>query len=367
MVSAITSGLPGQYPVVICYPDIFMRDHWEQITRQPWWASQSPDLEDRTKAVEDLTQKLDLDWISCGLSPSRSWRRTHGLEIDGNRAYLLDIVEGKKTELVRPPLGGQHIKMLGEALIKDQSDVCDLIKPVHAEDLRREGATDYIRLLGSRAGWDRFLVASLGSPYWKALSQCFGFREMMVGLRRRPRLIHAALERILDGCKELVKTYGQAGVHGIWIEECLASASEISSSQYEEFVLPYNRELVARIRSAGMKSIYYPCGDPGDRIELLIDTGTDCLSLEESKKGFSIDLARIDRIVDGRACLFGNLSSIGVLEKGTPDQLRTEIRLQISTAERHGRFVMSLGSPVTPRTSVARVAQYVRMSREESA
>ncbi|MBO3802552.1 MAG: hypothetical protein JTT11_01550, partial [Candidatus Brockarchaeota archaeon] len=108
-------------------------------------------------------------------------------------------------------------------------------------------------------------------------------------------------------------------------------------------------------------------GDVRDRLELMIEMGPDCLSLEESKKGFEIDISWVDEAVSGRACVFGNLDSIRVLQNGTREELRGEIRRQMGVGLRHGRFVMSLGSPVTPLTPISRVADFILITRQESA
>ena len=78
-----------------------------------------------------------------------------------------------------------------------------------------------------------------------------------------------------------------------------------------------------------------------------------------------MDCVHIAERVRGRCTLFGNLDSIGVLQNGSDSCLRQNLAWQMRAADiNQGRFVMSLGSPVTPATPVARVAQYCRMTRE---
>jgi len=61
----------------------------------------------------------------------------------------------------------------------------------------------------------------------------------------------------------------------------------------------------------------------------------------------------------------GNLDAIGVLAKGTEEELRSQVARQISAGRRNGgRFILSLGSPVTPATPIERVRQYLRLARE---
>jgi uroporphyrinogen-III decarboxylase len=367
MSMAIDRGLRSGFPVVACYLGIFLRDHWDQITSRPWWSPYSPDIKDRLEVDRDLLRELDLDWIQCSLCRSRPWREGHRLRSAGSRAFLVNTQDGTEEELVRPPIGGRHIRMLPGSIIQNPLQVEDAIPVKDASELRHEGRMDYVELLRKGPGSDRFLVAALGTPYWRALSQFFGFRMMLLNLRRNPGLVERVLDRIVEEQVELIKAYAWAGVDGIWLEECLSSAAEISPADFKRFVCRYNRQLVDQMHGEGIRCIYYPCGDVLDRIEPIIETGADCISLEESKKDFEIDISRVDEEVSGRTCIFGNLSAIGILARGTTRELRAAIRRQIEVGRRHGRFVMSLGSPVTPGTSIDRVKEYVRISREESA
>ena len=69
--------------------------------------------------------------------------------------------------------------------------------------------------------------------------------------------------------------------------------------------------------------------------------------------------------VNGRAVVFGNLDSIGVLQDGSEETLHKEITHQIGVGRRGGaRFVMSTGSPITPATPVERVRVYTDLVRQ---
>lgn len=115
----------------------------------------------------------------------------------------------------------------------------------------------------------------------------------------------------------------------------------------------------------GLASIYYYCGDPTGKWDALLDAGADALALEESKKGFRIDIEDVVERVAGRCAVLGNLDAIDLLEHGSEAELRAEIARQIAAGRRNGgRFVMSLGSPVTPGTPVARVRRYCDLVRD---
>ena len=114
-----------------------------------------------------------------------------------------------------------------------------------------------------------------------------------------------------------------------------------------------------------MKSIYYFCGNPRGKLDLLLESGADALALEESKKGFTIDIAEVAEAVQGKCALFGNLDAINLLPHGSEADLRLEINRQIQAGRKNrSRFVMSLGSPVTPGTTPERVRLYCDLVHE---
>ncbi len=60
--------------------------------------------------------------------------------------------------------------------------------------------------------------------------------------------------------------------------------------------------------------------------------------------------------------MFENLDATG---QGTEEELRREMSRQIATGRRNkGRFVMSLGNPVTPGTPVGKVKLYCELVHE---
>lgn len=149
------------------------------------------------------------------------------------------------------------------------------------------------------------------------------------------------------------------GAAGMWIEDCMTDM--ISPAAFESLNVRSLVPLVEEIRSLGMKSIHYFCGNPTGKWELILSIGADAIGLEESKKGYAIDIEDVVERVQGRATVPGNLDATGVLHDGSEAQLRAEV----AAGRWNGsRFIMSLGSPVTPATPVDRVRRYCDLVRE---
>lgn len=366
MLEAISRGLESDFPVVIPYTGIFLRDHWEEITNKPWWVMSNINLSARLEVEEDLLRKLDLDWVECTLCPSRGWRESHRIEVINGRVFLVNVVSGERREIRRPPIGGDIIRIDREPLIKSISDVEKHVRIMDAMEMIKNGNLDYAKMIVENFGSRKFVCASVSSPYWAALNNYFGFKGMLLSILKRADIVRAALNRITEQIIEVLKAYAEVGVDGIWLEECLASANEISPKVFREIILPYNAEIISVMRHLGLKSIYYSCGDVRDRLGSMLDAQPDCIALEESKKGFKIDIEWVSEIVASRACIFGNIDSINVLQNGTISELEKEIERQINVGRKHRRFVVSLGSPVTPKTPISRVRKYIEIARRLS-
>lgn len=381
MFQAITEGVSEEVPVVLPYIGIFLRDHWEEITTKPWWIQNSWDLKSRIRVIKDLEDKTDIDWISCFLCPPLVWRNSHKIKVVNGQAYLVGTYppyQGSIEIIQRPPPGGiqdtplrsfstdtREDAYLSKPIIESERDIDKYITVLQADDLIESGMLDYAKETVKQFNPRRFIHAYASSPLWMAYSY-FGFKGLIINLYRKPKLIRYLLEKISMRQKEMIKAFFLVGVDGIWITECLCSADVISLTHFKRFALPYTSELISEIRKYKMKSIYYHCGDVRDRLELLVAAEPDCISLEESKKNFTVNLEWVDKVVNGRTCIFGNLDSVNFLQNGAFKELEIELKRQIKIGRKYGRFVMSLGSPVTPLTSMSRVREYVDLTRKLS-
>jgi len=186
---------------------------------------------------------------------------------------------------------------------------------------------------------------------------------VMVMVATRPELARRAFDRMFERNMRAIRSLALLGGAGIFIEDCCSDM--LHPASWEALCLPALRRMVEEIRALGMRSLHYFCGNPAGKWELLLATGADALGLEESKKGFTADVEELAERCRGRCAVMGNLDAIGVLAKGTEEELRSQVARQISAGRRNGgRFILSLGSPVTPATPIERVRQYLRLARE---
>ncbi len=349
-----------EFPVVIPYLGIFLRDHWEEVTEIPWWAVRAGDIETNLQVTRDMQEKLAIDWVPAGSCPSRDWREKHEVKIHGKQPFIVNKETGQEWAIFKEPPGGTQAPVT-KSNVHSIEDIDRRVHIYSVDDRIRDGTFDYAAAVIREFGDKNFIFSSISAPFW-GLHGHFGFYEMMTNLIERPKLVEYLLEKITVASLDTLKAYAQIGIDGVWVEDCYSSADLISLEHFRRFAAPYVKRQIELINELGMKSIYYFCGDISDRLEDLVQMNPTCISLEESKKNFVIEIDEVDKIIAGRSCLFGNVDAIGILQDGSRETMAAEIERQLKIGRRSGQFVMSLGSPVTPSTPTAKVREFVELT-----
>jgi hypothetical protein len=351
-------------PAVICYEDIFIRDHWDELTEHPWWFRFSPDLAHQMAWRRDAIEAIGQDWFYLPACGPRAEREATSIQQGPSDVLLVDRRTGRQRRLERPEVGGWESRNKAAytqrpALADTAEKVDAAVQPAGPFDPARfaaEGRADLARMLLAEFGRHRFPLCHATSPLWNCYG-LWGFEGMMQMVAERPGLVEHACRRFLAHRLRSVREAAALGAAGIWIEECLTDL--VSPEAFARLNVPSVRRLVEEIRSLGMRSVYYYCGDPARRWDHIFSIGADAVALEESKKDFTIDIEDIVRRAGGGCSVLGNLDAIHLLPAAPKDELRDEIARQIDAGRRNrGRFIMSIGSPVTPGTPLDRVRLY---------
>lgn len=359
-----------EIPAVICYDGIYIRDHWQGLTSYPWWYQQVPDIERQMLWRREVIAKTGQHWFRLPFSYSREDRQNLSIEVRSEGVFRIDRLIGKEERLTEPQIGGwstsgepQSIRPPALARTPDQIDELIPVPPdFDPNEIATDGRTDLASQLLKEFGDDLYPICHVSSPLWRCYD-LWGFEGMMIMIATRPDLVEHACRRFLTLSIREVREAAVLGAAGIWIEECLTDM--INPKAFASLNVPFLVQLVEEIRAVGLKSIYYFCGNPRGKWEHLISVGADALALEESKKGFVVDIEDVVARVQGRCTVLGNLDAVGILQDGTEEQLRAEISRQVAAGRRNDdRFIMSLGSPITPATSVKRVRLYCELVHE---
>jgi uroporphyrinogen decarboxylase len=171
-----------------------------------------------------------------------------------------------------------------------------------------------------------------------------GFERMFVDFIDHPELVHAIFERVADfycahfrnllevadGRVDLAFTADDiGGQNGLLI----------SLPTWEQFIKPYHQRLNHVIHEFGVKVIYHTDGAVMKAVPGLIDMGIDVLqALQFSAKG--MDAQALKTMAGEQLCFEGGVSVQTTLPFGSPEDVRREVEMLISTLGKDGGYVL---------------------------
>ena len=350
---------------VIPYESIFIRDHWDALSDKPWWVRTAPDNELQFAWRQDIANTIGQDWFDLPSSiPQEVLDNVTIIEQEDN-IYTHDQRDGTRKLLKPPVISGWSDT--------DNASVHPSNPPDTPEDIDRwmEGwmvpgqncnprALNLPHNILASWGAEYFPMGYINGPLWSCYYM-WGFEGLMTRIITNPDLVEYAVTCFTASTLQQIEGFAAMGALGLWLEDCMTDM--VSHDHFHRLNIPYLQVITEHARSMQIRTFHYFCGDPHGKWEDLLDTGADALALEESKKGFGIDIMDVVERVEGKMTVLGNLDAIGILEQADEPSLQAEIKRQLTAGRKNGnRFIMSLGSPVTPGTSVAKVQRYLKLS-----
>jgi len=198
------------------------------------------------------------------------------------------------------------------------------------------------------------------SPY-NGLPYTLGFQGLMFALTEMPEKLHRILANWIPQPSARLAAERALGISLMHVEECMASADIISPRMYQEFAFQYDKPALQFYEDMGFRTMLYFSGNLMPFLKYLKELPFTALCFEEDRKNYGIDLGEVRRIIGPDKVLFGNLDAPFV-ENASDDELLAEVRRQIDVAGTHN-FILSLGSPLTPRTTLDRVRLVTESTR----
>jgi hypothetical protein len=214
---------------------------------------------------------------------------------------------------------------------------------------------DTIRAVVERTCGEVSVHGEVFSPFSQLL-ELLDVSNGLVALLDDPGKAKACLDRLTEGAILLARLQVEAGAHAILVSSAFAGAGLIPRSYYEEFVLPFERRFVAGIHAAHDVPVYtHTCGAIGDRLDLLMASGTNGIDTLDPPPLGTVDLAEAKRVTAGRVFIKGNLDPVNTVLTGTPDEVRRAARERIATAGPGGGYVLSTACSVPPGAPPANI------------
>jgi len=226
-----------------------------------------------------------------------------------------------------------------------------------ALDVLRPHIVETLRAMPAEVLRDYDVSAGLTGPF-SQIAFMMGVERVLLAIHEEPEALKRAIEKRMPLALDWAGEMAGLGAPSVWIGEGVASSSLISPRQYEEFVLPYEQRVAARLRELGVPSALHICGKATGILDQMARSGCDCFEAD-----WQVDLAEAKASIGDRMSMKGNLHTTALVHDG-PQQVFEAARGAIEKAKRGGGFILSSGCALGRDTPPENIEAMVRAARE---
>lgn len=186
---------------------------------------------------------------------------------------------------------------------------------IHAPELWKIALHDVKKFRGESIIIAR-QVCALFERFWSLV----GFENALTSLIEEPDLATAVLQRITDWQLAAADHFIELGVGAARISDDYGAQQNLlmSPQTWRGLIRPYLARLVERYQRADLPVILHSCGNLKMIMDDLIELGIAAFNIQTNAN----DLLAYRRRYGRRFCVWGGVSTQGVLATGTPAQVR---------------------------------------------
>ncbi len=201
------------------------------------------------------------------------------------------------------------------------------------------------------------------SPFSQFM-ELLNYEASLMGLLTDPEKCHACLQALTFGTIELGILEAKCGADAILISSAFAGSGFISRAFYSQFVLPYEKQVIQGIKSAIDVPVYtHTCGGIGDRLDLMMQTGTNGIDTLDPPPLGTVDLEDALKETKGKVFIKGNIDAVNTLYKGSLQDIESAVRYRLEIAKPGGGYIMSTACSVAPPTKPESIEHMSKMTR----
>jgi len=177
---------------------------------------------------------------------------------------------------------------------------------------------------------------------WQDACCLAGTQNMILATYDDPQWVHGLLAILLQQKKGFILSYAGARYGLLELGGGDASTTVISPTLFEEFVAPYDSQIIAWAHKAGQRISYHTCGGMMPILEQIAAMGPDAMeTFTPPEMGGDVDLAEAKRRIGDRVAMIGGFDQFHFLTNSTPEKTRAEVRRIFEVAGQGGGYILS--------------------------
>ena len=169
-------------------------------------------------------------------------------------------------------------------------------------------------------GIERLIMESYDDPAWV---------HELLGILLRRKLVFA--DSLKGARYDILELGGGDG-----------SSTVISPRLFDQFVAPYDSQVIAEAHQSGQRIVYHTCGGMMPLLERIADMGPDAMeTFTPASMGGDADLAEAKGRIGDRVCMIGGWDQFHFLIDCDPEDTRRAVRRAFEQAGPGGGFILA--------------------------
>lgn len=225
---------------------------------------------------------------------------------------------------------------------------------------------EHVKLLSQKYGDKVFIALHNAAPVSDVFDRegfLGGFQEAMIAAIEKPDMIAYLVYESHNKHLDYQRALAKCGAHAHISTEAYVSADLVSPSLYERILFEAQKNYYKGVKETGLIPIMCFWGNINPLIKYFRRLDIDGLMVEESRKGYTLDVAKIKRELGDSITVFGNIPGETLMLYGTPEDVEKETKRQIESLNSRKRFVLCTGTPVAFDTPVENIHAMIRTAR----
>jgi MtaA/CmuA family methyltransferase len=245
-----------------------------------------------------------------------------------------------------------------QALLADKTALARLRMPDPLGGGRMHTGIRAIALMKERVGNELVVEGWVEGPCAEA-ADLRGINTLMLDFHDDPAFVHDLFAFAAAMALRFAKEQVAAGIDVIGVGD--AAASLVGPRIYEQFVWPYEKQLVDGLHALGTKVRLHICGNTRFCLRRLGELGCEIVDLDSLSP-----LAEARQQMGPAQVLLGNLDPVAVLRDGSVAEVQAAVTR--CHAEAGPRYIVGAGCEVprdTPPANLQALGDYARAHRPE--
>lgn len=205
-----------------------------------------------------------------------------------------------------------------------------------------------IDLVKAKVGAEVSVHGEVFSPFTHYM-ELLGYEQALTSLLEDPGKALALLDRLTTASVTWAVAQARHGVDAVLISSAFAGGPLLSPRMYGRYVLPFERRVTQAVKAEGVPVYTHTCGSIGDRLELMLETGTEGIDTLDPPPLGNVELRDAKAQIGNRAFIKGNMNAVELLLFTTADQVINHAADRIRTGMPGGGYILSTACSVAPR------------------